>query len=45
MVPMPRAAGYSVVDCNYNGRTQGAELAEGTNKANGANATYTLQCT
>jgi len=34
MVPMLRAAGHSVIDCNSNGRTQGAELAEGTNKAN-----------
>ena len=34
MVPMLKAAGHSVVDCNSNGRTQGAELAEGTNKAN-----------
>ena len=37
MVPMLKAAGHSVVDCNSNARTQGAELAEGTNRANANN--------
>ena len=37
MVPMLKAAGHSVVDCNSNARTQGTELAEGTNRANANN--------
>ena len=34
MVPMLKAAGYTVIDCNSNSSTVNGELSEGTNKAN-----------